>query len=61
MCEIIIRERKFKMAGALIHLAMGNPEHLTSKNCAYVIGILLPDIARTHILQEIKDGQIILI
>ncbi len=49
------------MAGALIHLAMGNPEkmgnpeHLTSKNCAYVIGILLPDIAKSDFIKTKED------
>lgn len=49
------------MAGALIHLAMGNPqkignpEHMTSKNRAYVIGLELPDIAKLDFIKTKED------
>lgn len=49
------------MAGMLIHLAMGNrdkmgdPEHLTSENRAYVIGLLLPDIAKLGLIKTKED------
>lgn len=45
------------MAGALMHLAMGypkkmgNPNNMTSENYAYVIGLLLPDIAKLGLIK----------
>lgn len=51
------------MAGALIHLAMGNPqkmenpEHMTSKNRAYVMGLLLPDIAKLDFIKTEEDYE----
>ena len=49
------------MAGVLIHLAMGDPdkmgdpEHMTSENRAYVIGLLLPDIAKLDFVRTKED------
>lgn len=49
------------MAGALMYLAMGYPEkmgdpnNMTSKNYAYIIGLLLPDIVKSGFIKTKED------
>lgn len=49
------------MEGALIYLAMGYPEkmgdpnNMTSKNYAYIIGLLLPDIVKSGFIKTKED------
>ena len=51
------------MAGALLHLAMGDPEKMNSDNPAYTdlykkaytLGLLLPDIAKQNLILSAED------